>query len=352
MMSSALSRRTLFQLAGKLALAAPALSVVACEEASGLRKAPGFAGATMGTSYNITVSAFPDTLDRRVFKASIEGILETVNRQMSNWRSVSEISLFNAGRTTGWSRISHDTLAVMDEALSIGKMTGGAFDPTVGPLVDLWGFGPATGGQTIPSDSRIETLLARTGYRHLQLVNSPPAIGKGRAELEVNLSGIAKGFGVDKLAAFIESQGIEDYLVEIGGELRARGRSPRRAPWHIGIEKPIAWYRGLQRVIALEGGAVATSGNYRNYFENHGVLYSHIIDPRSGTPVDHKLASVTVVAGSAMRADALSTALMVLGPDDGLALARREGLAAFFIVQDGRGFAEIATPAFDVYALG
>lgn len=351
-MSSTFSRRTLFQLAGKFALAAPALSVVACGERDGLGKAASFAGATMGTEYNITVSAFPGSLDRRAFKASIEDILETVNRQMSNWRPASEISLFNASRAPGPSRISPDTLTVLEEALGVSKRTGGAFDPTVGPLVDLWGFGPPESGRSVPPDNRIEAVLAKTGSRHLDLAKSPPAIGRDRAGLEVNLSGIAKGFGVDKLAAFLESQGIENYLAEIGGELRARGRSPRQAPWRIGIEKPIAWQKSLQRIIALEGGAVATSGNYRNYFENNGLLYSHIIDPRSGAPVDHKLASVTVVAGSAMRADALSTALMVLGPDAGLALARQEGLAAFFIVQDGGGFTEIATPAFDAYALG
>lgn len=351
-MHAILSRRSLLQLTGKFALAAPALSVVACEGQDGLGNAASFAGATMGTSYNITVSDFPAALDRRTFKVEVERILETVNREMSNWRPASDISLFNSGRATRLSPVSRDTFMVLEAALNVSRKTRGAFDPTVGPLVDLWGFGPAESGRTVPPDKRIERVLAGTGYRRLRLDRTPPAIAKDHPDLAVNLSGIAKGFGVDKLASFLESQGIEDYLVEIGGELRARGRSPRRAPWRIGIEEPVAWQRNLQRIVALEGGAVATSGNYRNYFQNDGVLYSHIIDPRSGIPVDHKLASVTVIAATAMAADALSTGLMVLGPDAGLALARQEGLAAFFLVQDGRGFAEIATPAFDAYARG
>jgi len=351
-MHAVLSRRSLLQMTGKFALAAPALSVVACEGRDGPGNAASFAGATMGTGYNITVSNFPEALDRRAFKAGAEQILEIVNREMSNWRPASDISIFNSGPASRLSPVSQDTLMVLETALGISRKTRGAFDPTVGPLVDLWGFGPAESGRNVPPDKRIESMLAGTGYRRLRLDRTTSAIAKEHPDLAVNLSGIAKGFGVDKLASFVESQGIEDYLVEIGGELRARGRSPRRAPWRIGIEEPVAWQRSLQRIIALEGGAVATSGNYRNYFQNDGVLYSHIIDPRSGIPVDHKLASVTVIAATAMAADALSTGLMVLGPDAGLALARQEGLAAFFLVQDGRGFAEIATPAFDAYARG
>ena len=170
--------------------------------------------------------------------------------------------------------------------------------------------------------------------------------------MEIDLSGVAKGFGVDKLAEHLEAEGVEHYLVEIGGELRARGHSARRRPWRIGVEKPIAGRRAVQRVVALDRGAIATSGNYRNFFDSAETRYSHIIDPRTGEPVRHRLASVTVIAPTAMQADALSTALMVLGPEAGLGLAERAGLAAFFIVKDGGGFAEVPSSRFEPYRLG
>jgi thiamine biosynthesis lipoprotein len=328
------------------------LGVVACHETNGLGEAVRFAGPTMGTGYSVSVSAFPARLDRRRFKAEVEAVLERVNHDMSNWRPASDISLFNRRRNASVSPVSPDTFRVLETALEISRKTNGAFDPTVGHLVDLWGFGPAAGGQAVPPDSLIERALAGTGYQYLRLSNDALAVDRTRAGLEVNLSGIAKGYAVDKVAALLESQGIQDYLVDIGGDLRLRGRSPHRAPWRIGIEKPIVGQRSLQRIIALSDGAVATSGNYRNFFQNDGLIYSHIIDPRDGMPVRHKLASVTVIAGTTMEADALSTGLMAMGPDAGLALARQAGLAALFLVQEGQGFAEVASPAFDRYALG
>ena len=208
-MHAILSRRSLLQMTGKFALAAPALSVVACEGQDSPGNAASFAGATMGTGYNITVSDFPEAHNRQAFKAGVEQILETVNREMSNWRPASDISVFNSGRATRLSPVSQDTLMVLQTALSMSRKTRGAFDPTVGPLVDLWGFGPAESGRTVPPDKRIESVLAGTGYRHLRLDRTTSAIAKDHPELAVNLSGIAKGFGVDKLASFLESQGIE-----------------------------------------------------------------------------------------------------------------------------------------------
>ena len=175
---------------------------------------------------------------------------------------------------------------------------------------------------------------------------SAPAIGKRGRNIRVDLSGIAKGFGVDKIAEHLESLGIDNYLAEIGGELRGRGRSPQDAPWRVGIEKPTVTPKTVQRVVRVDGRAIATSGDYRVFFESDGQRFSHIVNPQTGRPVDHGLASATVVAETTMQADALSTALLVLGPEAGLELAEREGIAAHFIARTKSGFEELTSPEF------
>jgi thiamine biosynthesis lipoprotein len=351
-MSASLSRRDLLRRTSGFALSTPLLSLAACDAGVGRGRTMTFAGPTMGTNYSVTIADPPTSLDRRALKAEIDRHLETVNGQMSSWRSDSEISRFNAEEPDAWMAVSPDTLSVIDEALRIGRLSGGAFDPTIGPLVDLWGFGPGSAERRIPQPARVDAALERTGLGQVRTRGSRPAIAKARAGLEIDLSGIAKGFGVDRLARRLEARGVDHYLVEIGGELRALGHSPRRRPWWIGIEKPLAGRRAVQRIVGLDRGAIATSGNYRNFFDSDGWRYSHIIDPRSGEPVRHRLVSATVVAPTAMLADVLSTALMVLGPDDGWALAEREKLAALFILQDGDGFAEVTSSAFERYRVG
>lgn len=305
----------------------------------------------MGTGYSVAITDFPPDLDRLGLKAGIERILATVDARMSSWRADSEISLFNFAGSPSWTGVSTDTLSVVDQALRVSRLSGGAFDPTIGPLVDLWGFGPGQGGPRVPSPRRVGAALRRTGFRHIHTSASRPAIAKSRTGVEIDLSGIAKGFAVDRLAEHLNRQGIADYLVEVGGELRARGHSPRGKPWRVGIERPVPGRRAVQRIVGLAENAIATSGDYRNFFDRDGSRFSHIIDPRSGEPVAHDLASVTVIAPSTMEADALSTALMVLGPDAGLRLAERENLSALFIVRDGSGFAEIGSSGFDHHQL-
>lgn len=351
-MVSTVSRRDVLKQAQGLALATPFLGLAACDGAAGGRGALKLSGATMGTGYSLTIADPPTGLDRRVLKAAVERDLEAVNDQMSNWRARSEVSRFNGGSAPSWVAVSPDTLTVIDEALGVARLSGGAFDPTIGPLVDLWGFGPGSAERRVPPDSHIEAALQWTGFRNIRTRASIPGVAKERPDVKIDLCGVAKGFGVDKVAERLEAEGIEHYLVEIGGELRGRGHSARRRPWRIGVEKPIIGRRAIQRIVALDRGAIATSGNYRNYFESATTRYSHIIDPRTGEPVRHGLASVTVIAPTAMQADALSTALMVLGPEAGLGLAERADLAALFIVKDGGGFAEVASSQFEPYRLG
>lgn len=351
-MTVTLSRRDLLRRTSGFALTPPLLSLAACDAGVGHGRTMRFTGPTMGTSYSVTIAQPPTGLDRRALKAGIDEQLGAVNRQMSNWRSDSEISRFNAEAPGAWTTVSPDTLSVIDEALRMGRLSRGAFDPTIGPLVDLWGFGPGSTAPRIPRPGQVDAALERTGLERIRLGDSRSAVAKGRAGLEIDLSGIAKGFGVDKLAERLEAQGIDRYLVEIGGELRARGHSLQRRPWWIGIEKPLAGRRAVQRIVGLDRGAIATSGNYRNFFDEDGWRYSHIIDPRRGEPVRHHLVSATVIAPTAMQADALSTALMVLGPEEGWALAEREKLAALFILQDGDSFTEVASAAFEPYRVG
>ncbi len=351
-MTSTLSRRDILRRAKGFALATPFLSLAGCDEENSWRPMTTIAGATMGTGYSVKITSLPPNLNRRALRAAIEQRLETVNRQMSNWRAESEISLFNAGASSSWSGVSSDTLAVIEEALRIGHLSDGAFDPTIGPLVRLWGFGPASASQQVPPHGKIQEALGKIGIRHVQTRRAPATIAKRLSDIEIDLSGIAKGFAVDKLAEHLEEQGVAHYLVEIGGELRARGLSPRRRAWRVGVERPIARRRAMQRAVALDGAAIATSGNYRIFFEYDSARYSHIIDPRNGKPVDHDLASVTVIGSSTMQADALSTALMVLGPDAGYEMALRQEIAALFIVKDARSFVEVSSPAFERYLLG
>ena len=349
----ALARRDVLRGVAGFALGTPLFGLVACDlepEEGGLTR---FSGNTMGTTWSVSVAGrTAGARDRHALKAGIDGALESVNALMSNWRTDSEISRFNRGAADAWRGVSPDTFTVIDRALEVSRLSGGAFDPTIAPLVDLWGFGPDRAPHRVPPDARIEAALARTGFRHVRTRATTASLAKRRPGLSIDLSGIAKGFGVDKVAAWLDANGIESYLVEIGGELRARGHAPQGRPWRVGIEKPTPLQRSLQRIVGLETAAIATSGGYRNFFESAGARFSHLIDPRTGEPVRHSLASVTVIAPTAADADAWSTALMVSGPDAGVALARRERIAALFLVGDGTGWAEVSTPAFEPYKIG
>ncbi len=299
---------------------------------------PVLTGATMGTTYSVIVPRLKSN-DQDRLKADIESALDRVNSAMSTYQADSSITGFNTSVSTHWFDVPADFALVADVANTIAQATNGAFDPTVGPLVKRWGFA-SDEVDRIPDDDEIEALLQRVGYKNLHIDTGKPALRKSISNLTVDLNAIAKGYAVDLLAASVGSFGYTDYLVEIGGELRASGSNAAGERWRIGIEQPEVLPSGAtSKGLYLSEGGVATSGDYRNAFESDGVRYSHIIDPRNGYPVRHSLASVTVVADSTMLADGWATALMVLGPDDGLKLADQLSLAGFFIVRDGdKGF--------------
>jgi len=305
-----------------------------------------FTGPTMGTYYSVKIADPPDQLQSATVRDLIESELEIVSQGMSTYDETSELSRFNNSRDTGWIPASAALVAVLREALYVSALSDGAFDVTIAPLVDLWGFGPADTGDRLPSAQEIEAAAASTGYARISIRSAPPALRKDHPDTRIDLSSIAKGYAVDVLAEKLETLGIANYLVEIGGELRGKGRNRRGERWRIGIEAPSSGKRAVYAVIAIDAVAVATSGDYRNYFEKDGQRYSHTIDPVTARPITHKLASVTVVGQNTMQADALATALMVLGPDKGYALAEREGLAACFIIRSAPGFTSRETTAF------
>jgi thiamine biosynthesis lipoprotein len=247
--------------------------------------------------------------------------------------------------------VSRDTARVVTEAIHIGRESRGALDVTVGPLVNLWGFGPDARPTKVPSDELIAQTRQKTGLGNLHVITSADAdtLQKDIPDLYVDLSAIAKGFGVDKVAEYLESQGARNYLVEIGGELRINGVNGKGHPWRVAIEKPTVNAGSVQEVILPGDNGVATSGEYRNYYELDGKRFSHTMDPLTGKPIQHRLVSVTVIHPSCMTADGLATVFMVMGPEKSLAYAKERGLAIFTITKTDDGFEEAYSDAFKPY---
>jgi thiamine biosynthesis lipoprotein len=303
-------------------------------------------GATMGTEYNVRVVGPAGGLNLAAIKQRVDRRLAAINKQMSTYQPDSEISRFNQYAGDDWFAVSAETAQVVAAGLEVSRSTHGAFDVTVGPLVNLWGFGPTGRRDVAPSEEAIAECRARVGFARLEVRHGPPALRKRRADLSVDLSAIAKGFGVDEVARLLEQQAIRSYMVEIGGEVRTRGRKPDGGRWRIGIERPVAETREIQCVVELEDCGLATSGDYRNFFEQQGRRYSHEIDPGTGRPVEHGLVSVSVLAGDCMTADAWATALLVLGPDAALPTARQHALDVLCMIRTPEGLLEQATPGF------
>ncbi|UHD14700.1 FAD:protein FMN transferase [Thiocapsa bogorovii] len=304
-------------------------------------------GSTMGTTYSIKLVELPLSLTADTLKAQLDARLDAVNGLMSTYRPDSELSRFNASRSTDWFPVDPELADLVARAQSISALSDGAFDITVGPLVNLWGFGPDAHPFRVPDPQTIEKVRARVGHDKLDVRDQPPALRKHHPELYVDLSAIAKGYGVDQLADLLDRLGATAYLAEIGGELMARGNKPGGQPWRIAIERPDATSRTVYRIVTLEDDAMATSGDYRNFYEKDGQIYSHTIDPGTGRPVAHALASVTVITENCATADALATTFLVLGPERGLALAESLGIGAFFVSRVGDDYAHSATTAFE-----
>lgn len=293
----------------------------------------------MGTHYSITVVDPEERIDDAVLQQQVEQRLEEVNQTFSTYLEDSELNRFNRSAIDRWQPVSEDLYTVLLAATEAAWLSEGAFDATIGPLVRLWGFGPDGPREQAPAERELQQALARVGYQHLEL-DMAELRARRRADIELDLSGIAKGYGVDALAQLLAEQGIGNFLVEIGGELAAAGHNPRGQPWRIAVERPVgADERGVQPLQALRitGVGLATSGDYRNYFEQEGEHYSHTIDPGTGRPVKHRLTSVSVVADTAMWADALATAMMAMGPEKAMDLAEQLGVGVFLVLRGETG---------------
>jgi thiamine biosynthesis lipoprotein len=320
--------------------------VAACSDNSRLPTYD-LSGSTMGTTFNITLVAPPADIDFDELQTSIVTGLERIENIASTYRSDSELSEFNANPSTDWIRTSTNFCHMITAALNMSAMTEGAFDITVGPLVNLWGFGPPDHENVIPGSEEISAALAIVGYQMLETDCDHAVMRKKSAGVYVDLSGWAKGHAVDQIAILLDQQKIDNYLVEIGGELRMRGHNAERKDFSIAIEKPMNSDKMSHTVIHLTDVAVATSGDYRNFFEEDGRRYSHSIDPRTGYPVNHELSGVTVIASNTAFADAMATALMVLGPEEGHALAENLRVAAYFVFRSEDGIEESSTTQFE-----
>ncbi|MEM7491793.1 MAG: FAD:protein FMN transferase [Pseudomonadota bacterium] len=327
------------------------LGIAACERPPAEYR---ISGETMGTTYNVVVVDYDGNLDQSRLEQIITDTLDQVNAAYSNWDTNSEISQFNSNVTTEPIAVSDGLIEMVGLANALHDRTGGKFDLTLAPVIDLWGFGPSGTVTKRPDSDELLEAMESTGQQRVISVNpAASSITKTTPDASIDLSSIAKGYGIDAISTALREQGAESFLVEIGGDLFASGATSRGSDWRIGIEKPVVGVRALETAIEFTDLGMATSGDYRNYFEEAGVRFSHIIDPQTGRPITHETASVTVLAEDAMTADAWATALLALGADRGLDVANTEKLAVLFIVRSGDKneltFNTVSNTLFDQY---
>lgn len=322
-----------------------ACGLVACSQRDQLVQ---LSGRTMGTSYHIKLITPGTTSSREKLQQQVDDVLEAINQSMSTYIEDSELSRLNRAPVDTWVEVSQPLLEVLLISRDVSEASGGAFDITAGPLVNLWGFGPQKGRDEIPDEQAIRQTMERVGFNLLEIDGKQQRVRKLK-DIYVDLSAVAKGYAADVVTEQLRTLGFNNTMVEIGGELRLSGLNAQAKPWRIGIEKPELLHEGALQAVDISDAGMATSGDYRNYFELNGERYSHLIDPSNGRPVRHLLASVTVITDSGARADAYATALHVLGPEHGYKLAHRLKLAAFFIVREEEGFSVKYTPEFERY---
>jgi thiamine biosynthesis lipoprotein len=335
-----------------------AATLVGCAEPPQPPRSWEITGPTMGTTYSVTLADPDRAIEGEPVLASlrdeIRETLDSINRQMSTYDAASEISRFNASNSTEPMPVSADFAQVVAKALHVTRESEGRFDITVSPLVELWGFGPGKPREIPPTDDEIAAAQACVGSDGIAVTLNPPTLTKKNPNVRLDVNAIAPGFAADLLSALCEKHGFVNHLVDVGGEFRAEGRNGSGEIWRVGIEKPIRSpipTESAERVLRIERGAVATSGDYRQFFEHAGTFYSHTIDPTTGRPVTHRLASVTIIAPDALSADAWATAVMVLGPDKGMQLVEKlqDVEALLMIRNDDQSFQEVLSSGMSAY---
>ncbi|CAB1275028.1 FAD:protein FMN transferase [Candidatus Nitrosacidococcus tergens] len=305
-----------------------------------------FNGSTMGTRYTIKIIDLPSNLNPDTLAKEITQQLKSINHLLSTYQADSELSQFNQNPSTDWISVSSPLVTVIQKAQEISALTQGAFDITVGVLVNLWGFGPHLYQPSIPTPAQIQAAKQKVNFELLDIRDSPPALKKEQGDMYLDLSGIGKGYGVDQIAELLASKNIHNYLVDIGGEERIKGHNSKDQPWKIAIQQPRAGIPKAAYTLERTSGAIATSGDYQNYFDYKDNRYGHIINPKTGWPTPYQSASVTVLSTTAMEADALATGLYVLGIDKAIALAEQSQIPALFIIQSEQGIQKQASSYF------
>ena len=301
-------------------------------------------GYTMGTGYSVMWPSQSNNINADIVQQKIDAELIKINQQMSTYEQSSELSLFNQASAPFSQQVSPEFSQVLSLSFQIHSLTQGYFDISVGPLVNLWGFGPDKLTRLVPDQNEIKLAQSQIGLKAIEL--NGLTLTK-TANRYLDLSAIAKGFAVDEVAKLIEELGIEAYLVEIGGEMRVKGEKSKGVSWKVAIEAPDFSERRVQKILSLKDVAMATSGDYRNYFEDNGERFSHSIDPFTAQPVKHRLASVTIIDDNCARADALATAMLVMGEEKAKEFAVQQGIKAYLIVRKQHSFVEYLSPAFE-----
>ncbi|HFS7535305.1 TPA: FAD:protein FMN transferase ApbE [Klebsiella quasipneumoniae] len=310
-------------------------------------------GKTMGTFWRVSVIGV-DEAKAQALRAKVQAQLDADDRLLSTWKNDSALMRFNHATDTRPWPVSEAMADIVTLSLRIGAKTHGAMDITVGPLVNLWGFGPDKQPVATPDAQAIAAANARTGLQHLQVINQSGRqfLQKDIPDLFVDLSTVGEGYAADHLARLMEQEGISRYLVSVGGALVSRGMNGEGKPWRVAIQKPTDQENAVQAIVDINGHGISTSGSYRNYYELDGKRISHVIDPQTGQPITHKLVSVTVIAPTALEADGWDTGLMVLGPEKAQQVVREQGLAVYMIVKEGEGFKTWMSPQFRTFLVG
>ena len=304
----------------------------------------------MGTFYSVkVVGDFPG--GQQALQQQTDALLKHYNDEISTYDPNSPLSKFNQLQSTAPYPISQDMADILIEAVRIGHATHGLLDVTVGPLVNLWGFGPDKRPVRVPTAEQIAQARQRIGIDrlHIEVSADHASVRKDRPDVYVDLSTFGEGFGADKVAAFLEARGVQNYLVDIAGASRSRGLNGEGKPWRLGIQKPTDTSTAVEAIITPRGRAVSTSGSYRNYYELDGHRYSHIIDPSTGKPITHRMVSATVISETALEADGWDTALMVMGTEKALQFAERHHLAVYLVTKTDTGFSVHYSTAFAPY---
>ncbi|MBA2816647.1 FAD:protein FMN transferase ApbE [Candidatus Pantoea persica] len=309
-------------------------------------------GKTMGTVWRVTLAGV-DATRRYALQQAIQQQLDADDGTLSTWKPDSMLSQFNRYQGEAPQPISADMADIVTAALHIGAQTGGAMDITVGPLVNLWGFGPTKQPAQTPTVAQIAAAKAQTGLQHLRVIETAQGqwLQKDLPGLYVDLSTMGEGYATDHLARLMEREGINNYLVSVGGAVLSRGQNAQGNPWRVAIQKPTDRENAVQARVDLQGHGISTSGSYRNYYELDGKRISHVIDPVTGRPIEHKLVSATVIATTALEADGWDTGLMVLGSDKAKALALKQHLAVYLISKEGDRFISWMSPQFAAFLL-